>query len=77
MRVGVGGHYLRQRETRTYTRREYIPVWPPAGKSLSEQVRDEALEIAHHHQPPALPEGVVDEFENLLREADGLLKAFV
>jgi len=76
-RVGVGGHYLRQRETRTYTRREYIPVWPPAGKSLSELVRGEALEIAHHHQPPALPEGVGDEFENLLRKADGQLKALV
>jgi trimethylamine--corrinoid protein Co-methyltransferase len=76
-RVGVGGHYLRQRETREYTRREYIPVWPPAGKSLSELVRGEALEIAHHHQPPALPKGVVDEFENLLRKADGQLKALV
>jgi trimethylamine--corrinoid protein Co-methyltransferase len=73
-RVGIGGHYLRQPETRDYTRREYIPVWPPAGKSALELAREEALEIVHHHQPPALPEGVADEFENLLREADAALK---
>lgn len=69
-RVGIGGHYLRQRETRAYTRREYIPVWPPAGKSVLELAREEALEIANHHQPPPLPEGAEDKIENLLREAD-------
>ena len=31
--VGIGGHYLKQRETRTFTRREYVPTWPPAGKT--------------------------------------------
>jgi trimethylamine--corrinoid protein Co-methyltransferase len=76
-RVGIGGHYLRQPETRDYTRREYIPVWPPAGKSVMELAREEAFEIAHHHQPPALPEGVADEFENLLHEADGVLKEVI
>jgi trimethylamine:corrinoid methyltransferase-like protein len=25
-RVGIGGHYLTQRETRDFTRREYVPV---------------------------------------------------
>ncbi len=75
--VGVGGHYLRQRETRDYTRREYIPVWPPAGKSILELAREEALEIFHHHQPPPLPEGAEGAFENLLAEADGALQAVV
>jgi trimethylamine--corrinoid protein Co-methyltransferase len=73
-RVGVGGHYLRQRETREYTRREYVPVWPPAGKSVLELARGEALEIAHHHLPPPLPEGAEAKIEDLLREADVVLK---
>ncbi len=72
--VGVGGHYLRQRETRTYTRREYVPVWPPAARSVLELARGEALEIAHRHQPPPLPDGAVGEIKNLILEADIALR---
>jgi trimethylamine--corrinoid protein Co-methyltransferase len=35
-RVGIGGNYLTQRETRTFTRREYVSMWPPAGKTMLE-----------------------------------------
>ncbi len=30
-RVGIGGHYLGQRETRTFTRSEYVPGLAPGG----------------------------------------------
>ena len=76
-RVGIGGHYLRERETRNYTRKEYMPVWPAPEKTMSELAREEALEILHHHQPPPLPERVDEKFETLLVEADGALKSVV
>ena len=44
-RVGIGGCFLQQRETRAFTRREYVPVWPSAGKTMLELAHDEALEI--------------------------------
>lgn len=73
-RVGIGGHYLRQSETRSFTRREYIPVWPPAGKTVLEIARQEALNILYNFQPPPLPEGAADKFENIIAEADSVLK---
>jgi trimethylamine--corrinoid protein Co-methyltransferase len=72
-RVGIGGHYLGERETRAYTRREYVPVWPPAGRAALEVAREEAREIVGSHRPPPLPEGVGDEIEAILGEADGAL----
>ena len=42
-RVGIGGSYLTQRETRAFTRREYVPMWPPAGKTMLEVAHAEAL----------------------------------
>jgi trimethylamine--corrinoid protein Co-methyltransferase len=69
-RVGIGGHYLAQRETRAYTRREYVPVWPVAGGRLLETVREEALDILRHHQPPALPEGAEAGMDSILAAAD-------
>ena len=72
-RVGIGGHYLTQRETRTFTRREYVPVWPPAGKTMLEIARAEALDILHNHQPPPLPEGAADKIEAIVAEVDKAL----
>ncbi len=69
-RVGIGGHYLNQRETRDYTRREYVPVWPPAGKTMLEIVHNEALDILHNHVPPPLAAGAVDRIEAIVAEAD-------
>ena len=74
-RVGIGGAYLTRRETRDFTRREYVPVWPPAGKSLLELAHTEALEIVHSHQPPALPPGALDRMEALVAEANRELGA--
>ena len=68
-RVGIGGHYLGQRETRAYTRREYVPVWPPAGRTALEVAREEALEIVGNHRPPPLPEGVAARIEAIMAEA--------
>jgi trimethylamine--corrinoid protein Co-methyltransferase len=68
--VGISGHYLGQRETRTFTRREYVPTWPPAGLPLLDLIHEEALDILRTHQPPPLPPGVMEEIEAILAEAD-------
>ena len=72
-RVGIGGTYLTQRETRNFTRSEYVPTWPPAGKTAMEVVHEEALDILHNHQPPPLPEGAADKIEAIVAEADKAL----
>jgi trimethylamine--corrinoid protein Co-methyltransferase len=69
-RVGIGGHYLGQRETRTYTRREYVQAWPQADCSLLDVVHEEALDILHNHRPPPLPPGAEAEIEAIVAEAD-------
>ena len=68
--VGIGGHFLTQKETRDFTRREYVPMWPPAGKTIIEMAHNEALEIYHHHQPPQLPSGAQEKIEDIVKEAD-------
>ncbi len=72
-RVGIGGHYLGQRETRAYTRREYVPVWPLAGKVVLDVAREEALDILHNHQPLPLPAGAEDQIEAVMTKADRAL----
>jgi trimethylamine--corrinoid protein Co-methyltransferase len=72
-RVGIGGHFLGQRETRTFTRREYVPPWPPARRGLLEMVHEEALELLYHHQPPPLPPGADEAIEAIVAEADKAL----
>jgi trimethylamine--corrinoid protein Co-methyltransferase len=72
-RVGIGGHYLNQRETREYTQGEYIPVWPPADEKMLEIAHTEALQILHTHQPPPLPPGAAERMEAIVAEADRVL----
>jgi trimethylamine--corrinoid protein Co-methyltransferase len=72
-RVGIGGTFLTQRETRDFTRREYVPVWPPAGKTVMEVVHEEALDIFFDHQPPPLPGGAAERIEAIVAEADKAL----
>lgn len=67
--VGIGGHFLKRRETRDFTRREYIPMWPPANRSISELAREKALEIYHHHRSPDLPEGAAERVAAILEQA--------
>jgi trimethylamine--corrinoid protein Co-methyltransferase len=69
-RVGIGGHYLKQRETRTFTRQEYVPVWPPAGKPMLDVAREEALDVLYNHQPPPLPPGAEEKMEVIIDKAD-------
>jgi len=73
-RVGVGGHYLSQRETRDYTRREYMPKWPPAGRAMMEIVRQETLKILDSHRSPALPDGAPEKMAAVLKEASRVLR---
>jgi trimethylamine---corrinoid protein Co-methyltransferase len=72
-RVGIGGHYLNQRETRAFTRREYVPPWPPPGRTVLEIARAEALEILATHRPPPLPPGAAEEMAAIVAEADRTL----
>jgi trimethylamine--corrinoid protein Co-methyltransferase len=74
-RVGIGGHYLKERETRTYTKTEYVPVWPPADRTMLEIAREEAFQILHNHVPPALPAGATDRMAEIVAEADSTLTA--
>jgi trimethylamine:corrinoid methyltransferase-like protein len=67
--VGIGGHYLKQKETRDFTQREYIPMWPPADKSILELARKEALEIYHHHEVPPLPNGAAEKLDAIITQA--------
>ena len=69
-KVGIGGTYLTRSETRDFTRREYVPMWPPFDKTVLEIARTEALEIFHHHKPPPLPNGAAAKIETILEEAD-------
>ncbi len=73
-KVGVGGEYLTWRETLNYTRKEYLPMWPPYGKEMIELVHQEALEILHNHQPLPLPEGAESRLAEIIKEADQALK---
>jgi trimethylamine--corrinoid protein Co-methyltransferase len=72
-RVGIGGHYLKQRETRDFTRREYVSLWPPVGRSMLEIAHQEALDILHNHQSPPLPAEATERIEAIVAEADKAL----
>lgn len=72
-RVGIGGQYLGQRETRAFTRQQYTPMWPPAGQTALEVARTEALEILHSHRPPPLPSEALSKIEAIMAEADRAL----
>jgi trimethylamine:corrinoid methyltransferase-like protein len=72
--VGIGGHFLKLTETRDFTRREYIPMWPPADKTIDEIARKQALEIYYDHEPPPLPEEAAQKLENIIAEADTTLQ---
>ena len=72
-RVGIGGHYLNRPETRDFARREYVPVWPPAGRDVLEMAREQAWDILQQHQPPPLPASALDRIEAIVAEADRAL----
>jgi len=72
-RVGIGGHYLSQPETRAFTRQEYVPKWPPSGSSMLEIAHAGALDILHNHEPPPLPVGAEKEIAEIVREAEAEL----
>lgn len=71
--VGIGGHFLKLRETRDFTRREYTPIWPPVDKTMLDIAHEEAFDIYHNHKPPTLPNGAAQEFEEILSEVDQAL----
>ena len=68
-KVGIGGHYLKQKETRDFTRSEYLPMWPPADTTITDLAREQALDIYHNHQSPPLPDGAADRIASILEQA--------
>ncbi|MGD8463090.1 MAG: trimethylamine methyltransferase family protein [Anaerolineae bacterium] len=68
-RVGSGGHFLGQRETRAYAHREYVPVWPPVDTELLDTIHEKALDILHNHRPPSLPADAKHRIESVLASA--------
>ena len=72
--VGVGGEFLTKRETLKFTRKEYIPMWPPQNLNLMDVIHAEAREILENHTPAPLPAGAEVRIQEILVEAD---KAFV
>jgi trimethylamine--corrinoid protein Co-methyltransferase len=68
--VGIGGHYLNLPETRDFTQREYIPVWPPVDKTMLKLAHEEAIDIYHNHRPPPLPAGADEKLENIFSEVN-------
>lgn len=73
-RVGIGGHFLTQPETRTHTRNEYIRRWPPAGKKVMDIIQQEMEEILSHHVLPTLPEEATEKMLEVIKEADQALR---
>ena len=68
-KVGIGGHFLSQSQTREYTRKEYVPQWPPAGSNLMHMIREEAQDILNNHHPPVLPDGAEKQIESVMERA--------
>jgi len=71
--VGIGGRYLGDREPRSFTRNEYVPVWPPAGKAAMVVIHERVLDVLHNHQPLPLPEVAAEKIDALLAKADEAL----
>jgi trimethylamine--corrinoid protein Co-methyltransferase len=74
-RVGIGGHYLARRSTRTFHRGG--EVWQPAlwqrgpfeayeGRRLVEEAAARADELVRTHEPEPLPDDVVAEIESVI-----------
>jgi trimethylamine--corrinoid protein Co-methyltransferase len=76
-RVGIGGNYLVHRETRELTKKEYVHLWPPAGRTAEEVAREEAHTILASHQPPPLPDGAAARLEDIVAVADRQFKGKV
>ena len=72
-RVGVGGEFLSWRETLKFTRKEYVPLWPPHGQDLMEIIHEEAREILQTHSPPPLPDSAAEKIGDILKEANRTL----
>jgi len=79
--VGPGGHYLAQRHTLEYFRKEhYLPIiinrekrerWERAGsKDLWEVAREEAKRILKEHQPEPLDRGIEEELQKIVKDVE-------
>jgi trimethylamine--corrinoid protein Co-methyltransferase len=79
--VGPGGHFIARRETARRCRQEvWMPslmdrepweTWAANGRqTMLDRVRVQVRSILATHEPPPLPDGVEDEIETVLAEAE-------
>jgi len=80
-RVGPGGHYLGQRHTMQFLKREqFIPrlsdrqtreKWAEAGgQSMADRAHERVAQILAEHRVDPLPAGVEAELERIVREVE-------
>ena len=79
--VGPGGHFLGEKHTLRHFREFWLPElmdrrkvddWEATGsKTLGHRVQEKLTEILETYQPPALPEGVPAQIEEILAAAEG------
>ena len=51
--------------------RETRDVWDAAGaRDMADRAREKALRLLAEHRPPALPENVVEQLDETVREAE-------
>jgi len=78
--VGPGGHFLGEKHTLDFFRKEHwrpglfnrenLPNWIQKGKKrLDERLLERALHVAETHRPEGLPDGVRDDLDRIWREA--------
>jgi trimethylamine:corrinoid methyltransferase-like protein len=51
--------------------RETRDMWEAAGaRDMTDRAREKALRLLAEHRPPALPENVVEQLDEIVREAE-------
>jgi len=79
--VGPAGHFLSQKHTRKFLKREFyfprlfnrqsLTAWVKAGaKDLSSVATEKAKEILSEHHPEPLPKGVRQKLTEIVKEAE-------
>jgi trimethylamine--corrinoid protein Co-methyltransferase len=79
--AGPGGGFFAATHTVRHFRKEIVvpalvgretrDVWEAAGaRDMADRAREEALRLLAEHHPPALPERMVDQLDEIVREAE-------
>jgi trimethylamine---corrinoid protein Co-methyltransferase len=80
-KVGIGGNFLTQRHSLDYVRSEQVDsklmdrrmrgTWKKRGaKDLPQSARERVQAILETHEPPPLPDGAAETFEQIIASAE-------